>query len=131
MVPLTPSAGGSPGLPDLSRRALLRATPAVLVPTLLAAPALALSASPPETPILAMYRELEAIHARWRGADDEASDACDREAALVEARLAAEPVTSFADLCAKVVALTGFSGGFAPPESLTVECKALLAEALA
>ena len=74
---------------------------------------------------------MEAIHARWQGASDEDSPTCDAKAAAVETRMEAEPVTSIADLCAKVVALTGFSGGFAPPESLTVECEALLAEALA
>lgn len=68
MTSLTPLAGHDPGLPALSRRSLLRASPALLVPGLLADVA---SASPTSDTLPALVAAYFAAAASFDVEDDE------------------------------------------------------------
>lgn len=128
MTSRTPSSGHDRALPAVTRRGLLRASPALMAPALLAGPALALE---PATPILRLYRECETLTARM---DDTAtsSEEFDRLYALsteLEEQMEEEPVTCMADLAAKVLVLTGLqeTDNTIYDPSVRAECEAILA----
>ena len=122
----TPASGHAPALSAVSRRSLLRASPALLAPSLLAGPALASG----DTPILRLFREWDAAEAAannsdWPLGDDDLDSGVDGISTLEE-RIEAEPVTCLADLAAKIIVSTCW-GDFPVSKSFTAECEALLA----
>ena len=121
-----PSSGHATGLPAVTRRSLLRASPALLAPSLLAGPALASA----DTPILRLFREWDAAEAaancsEWPLGDDDLDSAVDGISTLEE-RIEAEPVTCLADLAAKIIVSTCW-GDFPASRGVTAECEAILA----
>jgi hypothetical protein len=122
----TPSSGHAPGLPSVTRRSLLQASPALLAPSLLAGPALAEAG----TPILRLFREWDEFQAFWNDTGnsftDQESDAMYRRLCALEERIEAEPVTCLADLAAKIIVSTVY-GDFGPDKWLMDDCEAILA----
>ena len=121
-----PSSGPDPALLAVSRRSLLRASPALLAPSFLAGPALAST----DTPILRLFREWAAAEAAanssdWPVGDDDLDSAVDG-INTIEERIEAEPVTCLADLAAKIIVSTCW-GDYPVSKGVTTECEALLA----
>jgi hypothetical protein len=121
-----PSSGHDPALPSLTRRSLLRASPALLAPCLLAGPALAEA----ETPILRLFREWDAAEAdvndRDLPIDDAELDRAVESIHALEERIEAEPITCLADLAAKFMVSTVY-GDFPAEKALVAEIEAILA----
>ena len=111
--------------PAVTRRSLLRASPTLLAPCILAGPALA----EVETPIMRLFREWDAAEAEVNASDwplDEDLDEAVEGIHSLEERIASERVTCLADLAAKLIVSTGW-GDFGPDKELVAECEAILA----
>lgn len=121
-----PTFGHAPTLPGVSRRSLLRAAPALLAPALLASPALAAAGEDPDTPVLALFRAWDALHADLETIPDEEVEAAAERLHAMERRILAEPATGLRDLAAKVVASSCY-GDFPVEAVVVAECEALLA----
>ena len=121
-----PTSGHAPALPAVTRRSLLRASPALLAPSLLAGPALASN----DTPILRLLREWDAAEADVNGSEppmaDEDLDRAVERIHAIEERIEAEPITCLADLAAKFMVSTVY-GDFAAEKALVAEIEAILA----
>lgn len=118
---MTPFPGHDPALPTVTRRTLLRASPAFCVGLL---PAQA--AADADTPILRLFREWDALQAYWNGAPEDEEDALLAEDTRLESAIEAEPVTCLADLTAKIVVSSCY-GDFALAKAIATECEAILA----
>lgn len=135
MTAPNPRPGAAPGLPNVTRRSLLCSAPALLAPTLLSGPALAAAqVAASDSLVLALFREWDELQAFWndrtRSFTEPESDALFAHLSDIEERLLALPVTSLADLAAKLVVGTTF-GDFAPDKAVVAECEALLAGVMA
>ncbi len=117
-----PSAGHDPALPTVTRRSLLRASPALLAPCLLTAPGVGST----NTPILRLFREWDDLQVRWQGSPEKEEDWFFEENERLERAVAEEPSTCLADLAAKVIVSTCY-GEFAAEPRVTAECEAILA----
>ena len=108
MTAATTSAGPAPGLPALTRRSLLRASPALLASGALASYATEVLPAPAETPVMALYRQLQALFARCEepGLPEDEFQAAFDLMHEVEQRMTEAPATTLADLAAKVLILT-------------------------
>lgn len=98
---LNPFQGHAPALPTVTRRSLLRASPALMVPLL---PAAALAAE--DTPVMVLYRQWHALDEAFEGASNDEQDRLYKLMLEVEWRLTRERATCTADLAAKVLILT-------------------------
>ena len=123
----TPPAGHAPGLPTLTRRSLLRASPALLAPVALASCATEVLSAPAETPIMALYRQWEALAdaSNAPGLTDEQAEAFDPDRWRIERAIRAEPATDLRDLAAKVLVISG-EGVFGLDAATTFECARLV-----
>ena len=108
-----------PGMPgQTSRRNLLKALPAVAVlPALTAVPAIAA----PETPVMAAFREWDAMNAMMNGAEGMSMAEPEFNAGCqalddLNCRLMELPAQNAQDIVAKVISWTD-SGGFELPNS--------------
>ncbi|WP_420023243.1 hypothetical protein ACN9JG_00050 [Cereibacter azotoformans] len=117
------------GLPSssLNRRAVL-ASPLALA----AVPAAIAQAQPHETPVLRLFREWEAMHARNDALPGDVPDAMLDELLSLEQELRSTPSEGVADFAAKVVAFTFWGGAtlsedYAP--EIWEEARALLGSA--
>ena len=130
MTLTNPFPGTDEVLPRCTRRSLLGATPALLAPGLLAVPAFAST----ETPILALYRQHEAIDAAFAGTSDAEGDRLYELLTATEDRISAAVPTCLADLAVKVLILTQLretSYGTVWEPALHAEMEAIVARALA
>ena len=102
-----PDAGHAPGLPAVTRRALLGAVPLALATPVRAA------ALPPmasaETPVLRLFRQWDALRAdtedRSRPMSDEELEARIERLHALERQMEGQPTTCVADLAAEVIAV--------------------------
>lgn len=108
----------------VSRRAILAAAPSLAAPMALLPASIAEASA--DTPLLALYRQWQGLHARFVAVPDEESDAAYHAMRAVETRLEAEPVTCLEDLAAKVLVGTS-EGDFPPSDEILAECCAILA----
>ena len=121
-----PTSGHDPALLAVTRRSLLRASPALLAPSLLAGPARAST----DTPILRLFRAWDEGEADVNGSEpptaDEDLDRAVERIRAIEERIEAEPITCLADLAAKFMVSTVY-GDFPAEKALIAEIEAILA----
>lgn len=110
---LLPSGVSAPVMNALSRRSLLRASPALLGSGLLTSTALASST---ETPVLRLFREWDELQAEMLGCSEDDVDALCTTSSSLERRIVAEPSTGPLDLAAKVVASSCYGDFPVEPE---------------
>jgi hypothetical protein len=132
-IPIDTSRSGAakaPALPTVTRRSLLRASPALLAPSFLASQALAST----DTSILRLFRESDAagaeVNDRDRPIDDEEFDRAVEHIHALQERIESEPITCLADLAAKFMVSTVY-GDFPAEKALFAEIEAVLARGAA